>query len=96
MNREDAVNTLGNLQSIIQHRFKATAKGIFGSVARDQQTRESDLDVLVDFEPGADLIDFVGLANFLEEHLHCKVDIIPTDSLREEIKEDVLKEAIFL
>ena len=96
MNREDAIKILGDLQPTIQQRFKATVKGIFGSVARNQQTRESDLDVLVDFQPGADLIDFVGLSNFLEEQLHCKVDVVPADSLRKEIKEDVLKEAIFL
>lgn len=58
---------------------------------------ENDIDVLVEFEPGADLIDFVGLSIFLEEKLGIhKVDIVPYDTIRKEIRENIHKEDIYL
>jgi uncharacterized protein len=87
---------LQTLQGEIEQRFKATVKGIFGSYARGEERKESDLDLLVDFHEGADLFDYVGLTQFLEEKFHCKVDVVPCDTLREEIKENILKEAVYL
>ena len=40
------------------------------------------MDVLVHFEDSADLIDFVGLSQFLEEKLKAKIDIVPQDDIR--------------
>jgi len=44
---------------------------VFGSVARGEARPGSDLDLLVEFEPGASLIDHVGLSQDLEELLGC-------------------------
>ena len=68
--------------------------GVFGSVVRGEQTDTSDLDVLVDFEEGADLLDLVGLGLFLEEKLNQKVDVVSKRALREEIKDVILREAV--
>lgn len=71
--------------------------GIFGSYVRGEQKESSDLDVLVRFFKGATLLNLTGLANFLEEKLAVKkVDIVPIDTIRKEIREDVLKEAVYL
>ena len=61
---------------------------------RKEQEPESDIDILVDFEDEADLFDLTGLAIFLEEEFQRKVDIVPKQSLRYELRESVLKEAI--
>jgi len=50
----------------------------------------------VEFEQNANLLHLVGLSIFLEEKLNIPVDLVPLDTLRKEIKEDVLKEAIYL
>jgi hypothetical protein len=71
-------------------------KGIFGSYVRGDQTDDSDIDVLVEFQRGADLFDFVGLSQFLEAHLSCKVDVVTVNSLREELKPYVLREVVYL
>ena len=55
-----------------------------------------DISILVDFKEGANLLDFVGLSYFLEEKLNIPVDVVPIDTLRTEIKEDILKEATYL
>jgi len=72
-------------------------KGIFGSYVRGTQKKKSDLDVLVKFYRGATLFDLVGLAIFLEEKLDIKnVDVVPYDAVREEIKEKILKEVVYI
>lgn len=42
------------------------------------------------------LLDFTGLANFLKNELGLRVDIVPTDTIRKEIREQVMKEAVYL
>ena len=56
----------------------------------------SDIDILVEFTKGADLFNFVGLSLFLEDHLKHKVDVVPIDSLRQELKAQILKQAVYL
>ena len=85
---------LNSLRADVKTRFKAELKGIFGSYVRGEQKEGSDLDVLVEFEEGANLLHFVGLAEFLEEKLHLKVDVVPESALRKEIKESVLREKV--
>lgn len=81
-------------KEVIAKEFKAEIVGIFGSYVRGEQRDDSDLDVLVKFHKGATLFELVGLAIFLEEKLGIKVDVVPYDTVREEIKEQIFKEAI--
>lgn len=94
MTKTKILNLLRDLKGEIKHKYKAQIKGIFGSYARGEQKRTSDIDILVDFEEDADLFDFTGLALFLEEKLNLRVDIVPEKSLRKEIKSYVLKEVV--
>ena len=80
----------------IRKQYKAEVKAIFGSYARGDFDVDSDLDILVDLDAGADLLDLVGLQHFLEDRLGCKVDLGTQNSLREEIRESVFSEAIYL
>jgi predicted nucleotidyltransferase len=93
---EMIVKTLKSLEREIKKEYKAEIVGIFGSYVRREEKESSDVDILVRFLERATLFDFVGLANFLEEKLNIKVDIVPVDTVREEIKEHVLKEAVYL
>ena len=67
---------------------------VFGSVARGEADAESDLDVLVDMEPGRSLLDMGGLLMDLQDLLGCRVDVVSERGLRERIREHVLQEAI--
>ena len=96
MTAGSVLTTIRSLKDQVRQNYKAEIKGIFGSYVHGDQTSQSDIDVLVEFDHGVDLFDFVGLSQFLEERLSCKVDIVPLSSLREEIKASVLKEAIYL
>lgn len=69
---------------------------VFGSVARGEADEKSDIDLLVDMEPGRSLLDLIGLLMDLEALLGCKVDVVTVKGLRERIREPVLKEAVAL
>lgn len=66
---------------------------VFGSVARGQADERSDIDLLVDFEPGRSLFDLVRLADELEGLLGRKVDIVTEDELRPRNRQRLLSEA---
>ncbi|MDI6810791.1 MAG: nucleotidyltransferase family protein [archaeon] len=90
------IKTLKSLEREIKKGYKAEIIGIFGSYVRGEERAGSDVDVLVEFESGADLIHFVGLSLFLEEELGLKVDVVPYDAIRIELKETILKETVYL
>jgi uncharacterized protein len=67
---------------------------VFGSVARGEADSKSDIDLLVDLEPGRSLFDLGGLLMDLQDLLGHKVDVVTERGLRERIREHVLREAI--
>jgi predicted nucleotidyltransferase len=69
---------------------------IFGSVARGEARFDSDVDVLVDLEPGRSLLDHVALQLELEELLGCRVDVVTERGLKPGIRERVLQDAVAL
>ena len=89
-------NTIAAEKDEIRRRYRAEIKGIFGSYARGDFHADSDLDLLVDFNEGANLFDLVGLQQFLEEKLGCKVDLVSCRSLRKELRTSILNEMISL
>lgn len=66
---------------------------IFGSVARGDDDERSDLDFLVEMEPGRSLLDHAGLLLDLEELLGCKVDVLSEKGIKTRMRERVLREA---
>jgi predicted nucleotidyltransferase len=76
--------------------YSIKSVGIFGSYARGENTPESDLDILIDYEKPLDLLELVGLEQELSEKLGIKVDLITYRSLHPLVKEKVDKELITL
>jgi len=75
-------------------RYGARNVRIFGSVARGEARPDSDVDVLVDLEPGRSLLDLGGLLMDLQDLLGCRVDVVTERGLRPRIRERVLREAV--
>jgi predicted nucleotidyltransferase len=67
---------------------------VFGSVARGEADQKSDIDLLVELEPGRSIFDLGGLLMDLQDLLGHKVDVVTERGLRERIRERVLKEAV--
>ena len=69
---------------------------IFGSVARGEAGPDSDVDFLVEMEPGRSLLDMGGLLMDLREVLGRDVDVVTEPGLKPRLRERVLKEAVSL
>jgi predicted nucleotidyltransferase len=69
---------------------------VFGSVARGDADAQSDIDLLVEFEPSAHIgmFEFSRLRRRLSQLLNCKVDLATPDALHKGMKENILREAI--
>jgi Predicted nucleotidyltransferases len=67
---------------------------VFGSVARGEADEQSDIDLLVEFEPNRSLLDHAGLWVELQELLGVKVDVVSERGLKPRIRQRVLQEAI--
>jgi uncharacterized protein len=67
---------------------------LFGSVARDEATPESDVDFLVELNRPMGLFDFVGIKLYLEDILGRDVDLGSLDALRERLREPVMKDVV--
>ena len=67
---------------------------VFGSAARGDADETSDVDFLVEFEPGTSLLQHGAMIAELEELLGRKVDVAPEKTLRERARERVLREAV--
>lgn len=79
---------------VARHHGRSVA--LFGSVARGEEHEDSDLDLLVEFEPGTRPFELLMLGADLEDALGISVDVATVDSLRPEIRDDAVAEAIAL
>ncbi len=77
--------------------FGASRLRVFGSVARGEETPDSDVDFLVELPRGYDLFtQRMPLTLGLQDLLHRKVDLVPEHELNPHLREHVLSEAVFL
>lgn len=65
----------------------------FGSTARNEATKNSDIDILVDFDTKKDLFEFIDLKFYLEDILSCNVDLVSKQALHPALKKRILNEA---
>jgi uncharacterized protein len=78
----------------IAQKYGARNVRVFGSVARGEARPDSDIDFLVELEPGRSLFDLGGLLYELQMLLDADVDVVTENGLRPRIRERVLREAI--
>lgn len=90
MDREDVLRLLQENKKTIRG-FGVSSLVLFGSYARNEQTKNSDIDLLVEFVPKEYSIDnHLGLLYFLEDLFKKKVDLVKKHMVREELKEEIL------
>ena len=94
--RQDILASLKKLKREVAKEYSVKTIGVFGSVARDEQTGQSDIDLLVEFSKPVGFVTFMRLENFLSEQLGKQVDLVTSDSLKPVIRQDVLAEVIYV
>ncbi len=75
-------------------RLKVRSLALFGSVARDEATPASDVDLLVEFAEPVGLFGFLRVKQHIEEVLGIDVDLVTRDALKPQLRDAILKEAV--
>ncbi len=96
MERNEIIKSLHLFKEYNKEKYQIIRLGIFGSIARDQMTADSDIDVVVELkEP--DLFLLIGIKQDLEERLHRSVDIVRyRDQMNAFLKRKIDQEAVFV
>ena len=95
MNRDEAIKILKEHKSQLQQKFPLKTIALFGSYARNEQTSNSDVDVLVEFsEPVG--IEFVDLVIELENIFQKPVDLVTRNGLKSKLKSFVEGDLIYV
>lgn len=77
----------------LAERYRAGDVRVFGSVARNENSEESDVDLLVKTKRGCSLFDLGGLLEDLKDLLRCEVDLVTEDGLKPRLRDRVMAEA---
>ena len=96
MKRDQALATLRTERERLQREYGVKSLALFGSVARDEATAASDLDLLVEFDRPTGLLGLFNLQAHLEELLGCPVDLGTPSSLKPRVRHRVLAEVVYV
>ena len=80
----------------LREKYKITEIGIFGSYTRGEQKKESDVDILVEFSEPVSLLDLIGAENYISDLVERKVDLVPREDVRPELKQVILDEVVYI
>jgi uncharacterized protein len=96
MNAERALTTLRQNEPALRQRGICHA-ALFGSVARGDNRPDSDIDILVEFDPGARLtiFDYVGIKRYVAGLFDEPVDVVNRERLKAYLKQSTLQDAIY-
>jgi len=93
---EEIKNTIAAHRQNLEREYKVKNIGIFGSYVRGEQTDKSDIDILVEFSSPVSLFDHGGLQYYIDKLLEDKTEVVDKTDLREEFKEYILREVIYI
>ncbi len=96
MNRFSALRSRRDEILGLAAKFGVRNVRVFGSVARGEERPDSDIDLLVDMEPGRSLFDLVGCWQGMEDLMHCRVDMVTEKGLKQRVRGSVLQDAVAL
>jgi len=83
-------------KGVLRKKYKVKNIGIFGSFARGEQKANSDIDVLVEFDGLPDIFLLIDLEDFLKKLTKRKVDVVRKNAVREELKDIIAKEVMYI
>ena len=98
MPKEQILEIIRREKLFLAEKYQVTDIGVFGSVTRDNQTPESDVDVMVKFSPenNIGLFEYINLAHYLEDKLKRKVDLVTPSSVRPAFRKYILPTVEYL
>lgn len=96
MKLDEIKKTISEKKDLLRTKYNLDDIGIFGSYARGEENSKSDLDLLVNFSAPIGLLQLINMENYLSELLGVKADIVIKSDIREELREQILNETLFV
>jgi len=93
---EEIKEILEKQKEILSQKYGVKEIGIFGSYVRREGGKDSDLDILVEFDRSIGLLKYINLENYLSEILGTKVDLVMRSALKPRIGKYILGEVVYL
>ena len=93
MKREEVLEIVGKHREQLQQ-MGVKSLDLFGSVARNEAREDSDVDFFIEFNGEIGIFEFIKVKQYLEDILKVSVDIGTLDSLRENLREPVIKDVV--
>lgn len=94
INKQFILTFLKDNKQQLKNKYQVNKIGLFGSFSRDEETENSDVDILVDMPSSFD--NYFNLKYFLEENFHRDVDLGKEKQLRLLIKKQILQDIIYV
>lgn len=94
MDNKELKEKIKDLKPVLKKEYKVKNIGVFGSYARKEAEKDSDIDILVEFSEDIGW-EFIDLKDFLEEELGKEVDLVTEEALKSELKKSVLEDVIY-
>ena len=92
-----AINeALASNLSYLKKTYHVEKIGVFGSFSRGEETKSSDIDILIEFSKPISMFRFIELEEFLSKILGRKVDLVSKKALKPRIKEQILREVRYV
>lgn len=91
----DIKRKIEQLKPELVQRFHVHTIGLFGSVVRDDFSATSDIDILVDFSKPVG-VEFIDLANYMEQQLQRKVDLVSKNGIKDKYYKAIEKEIVYV
>jgi hypothetical protein len=92
---EEIKKIINSHRNELDKRFKVKSIGLFGSYVKGEETSGSDIDILVEFKEPVGFL-FIHLANYLEEILGIKVDLLTSEAIKPNRKRYIMEELIYV
>lgn len=89
-------NTINQHMDFLEDTYKVKNIGVFGSVVRSENKETSDIDLLVEFSEPVGLFKFIDLEEYLSKILDRKVDLVTKKALKPAIREEILRETVYV
>jgi predicted nucleotidyltransferase len=93
--RDQIIETLRQHDEVLRTRFKVKSIGLFGSFVRGEQSKRSDIDLLVEFAETVSMFEFIRLEDYLAKALGHQVDLVMKSALKPRLGERILAEVAY-
>ena len=94
MQRQEVINFLRSNKKLLRDKYRVSKIGIFGSYAREENTHESDIDIIVSMP--SDFDNYYDLKEFLERQFNSEIDLALENNIRNLIKRKIQDEVIYV